>query len=55
MFADYNSYWTQMYWEMNKESIYNTRKTYGPSFYRNMEYAMNALEKYWKEHPELAP
>jgi len=55
MFAEYQPYITRWLWNMSKESIYDQRKTIGPSLYRNMEYLMNAMEQFWKEHPETAP
>jgi hypothetical protein len=55
MFADTAPWFSHWFWDMSKEAIYDTRTRRGPSFFRNAEYMMNALEKYWKEHPETAP
>jgi hypothetical protein len=53
IFAQYQPYWNLRFWEWYKEIIYEHRKSYGPSYYRNMEYLMNALKEYIEEHPEL--
>ncbi len=55
MFADTAPWFSHSFWDMSKEAIYDTRTRRGPSFFRNFEYIMNALEEYWKEHPETAP
>ncbi|TFH14159.1 hypothetical protein E4H04_10710 [Candidatus Bathyarchaeota archaeon] len=54
-FARHSPWFTLKFWRQSKPMIYEQRKKYGPSFYRNMEYAMDSLEKYFEEHPELAP
>jgi hypothetical protein len=53
IFARYQPYWNLRFWEWYKEIIYDRRRIHGSSYYRNMEYAMNALQKYFEEHPEL--
>jgi hypothetical protein len=53
MFAQYQPYWNLRFWEWYKDIIYEGRKIHGPSYYRNIEYLMNALRKYFEEHPEL--
>jgi len=54
-FARHNPWYTLDFWRQSKPIIYELRKQYGPSFYRNMEYFMDSMEKYFEEHPELAP
>jgi hypothetical protein len=54
MFAQVQPYFHGWWWEMSKDAIFDTRKRMNiPSFYRNLEYLMNALQEYYKEHPEL--
>ena len=53
MFAHYQPYWNLRFWEWYKDIIYESRNRHGSSYYQNMEYAMNALYKYFEEHPEL--
>jgi hypothetical protein len=53
MFAQYQPYWNLRFWEWYKDIIYEGRKRHDPSYYQNMEYAMNTLNKYFGEHPEL--
>ena len=56
MFAQIQPYYQMRWWEMNKEQIYDSReRMFGPSYYRNVEYLMNAVQEYLKEHPEYTP
>jgi len=55
MYAHYLPYWFLGFWRQNKPVIYKIRESVGPSYFRNMEYYMDSLEKYFEEHPELAP
>ena len=54
MFAGRHTWFNIWFWEMYKDVIYDHRKRFGPTFFSNMEYLMNALQKYLEEHPELA-
>ena len=53
-FAIHQPHWNLSFWRKAKPIIYKQREKYGPSFYRNMEYTFDSLEKYLEEHPELA-
>ena len=55
MFARYQPYWHMHFWNTYKDVIHSSRKRLGPSFFRNMEYLMEKLIEYYKEHPELGP
>ena len=52
-FARHNPWWSADFWRQYKPIIYEMRKN-RPRFYQNMEYAMDSLEKYLEEHPELS-
>jgi hypothetical protein len=55
MMAQHMPYWALRFWRQSKDIIYEHRKRLGPSYYRNLEYFMESLQKYFEEHPELAP
>ena len=55
IFAKAAPWYYKRFWNQYKPIIYEYRKTLGPSYYRNMEYLFDSLEKYWKEHPEHTP
>ena len=55
IFAKAAPWYFKRFWNQYKPIIYEYRKTLGPSYYRNIEYLFDSLEKYWEEHPELKP
>ena len=55
MLAKTTPWYGMWFWNEYKPIVYEYRKRFGPSYYRNMEYAFNLMEKYFEEHPELAP
>jgi hypothetical protein len=54
-FAEHQPYWHLRFWRQAKPIIYKQREELGSSYYRNMEYLFDSLEKYFEKHPELAP
>jgi hypothetical protein len=48
-------FWGLRFWRQAKPIIYKQREGLGPSYFRNMEFLFDSLEKYFEEHPELAP
>ncbi len=54
-FALHNPWWNLRFWRQAKPIIYKLREKFGPAHFRNMEYTFDLLEKYFEEHPELAP
>jgi len=55
MFSKISPWFHKWFWDTFKEVVYHDRKTLGPSYFRNTEYLMNALQEYYEDHPELAP
>lgn len=54
-FALHQSLGPLRFWRQAKPIIHKHREKFGPSYYRNMEYLFDSIEKYVEEHPELAP
>ncbi len=54
MHAQFQPSWSFGIWERYKDIIYEDRKTRGPSWWRNVEYLMDSMQEYFKQHPELA-
>lgn len=54
MYAHFQLFWWLGFWRQSKPVIYEMRKDRGPSYFRNMDYLMDSLEKYIEEHPALA-
>lgn len=54
-FALHNPYWNLRFWRQAKPIIYKLRESLGSGYFQNMEYLFDSLEKYFDEHPELAP
>ena len=53
MFAMFNPWWYNRFWNRYKPIIHEMRKRDRPGYMINLEYLMDSLEKYLKEHPEL--
>ena len=54
-FSLHQPHWNLRFWRQAKPIIYKQRERLGPSYFRNMEYLFDSLEKYLEEHPEIAP
>ena len=52
-FVLHQSYWQLRFWRQQKTIIDKQRERLGPSYYRNMVYLFESMEKYLDEHPEL--
>ncbi len=55
MLAKFNPWWFIRFWGSYKGIVYGQRKRFGPSYFNNMDYLMDSIQKYCEEHPELAP
>ena len=55
LFSKTTPWFLKRFWNQYKPIIHENRKALGPSYYRNMEYLFESVEKYWQQHPELAP
>ena len=53
MLSQFQPYWVPRFWGWNKESIHESRKR-NPGDFSNLEYLADSLQKYHKEHQELA-
>jgi len=53
MFAMFNPWWYNRFWSCYKPIIHEMRKRDRLGYMINLEYLMDSLEKYLKEHPEL--
>ena len=53
MLAKFNPWWVIRFWNRYKDIVYGMRKRFGPSYFNNMDYYMESLQKYLEEHPEL--
>ena len=54
MVAKFNPWWFIGFWGRYKDIVYEMRKLVGPTYFSNMDYFMDSLQKYLEEHPELA-
>jgi hypothetical protein len=58
MIAQYQPALSLLFWKWYKPIIKEARKKrvhIGPSWFQNVDYLFNSLEKYFEENPELAP
>jgi hypothetical protein len=58
MIAQYQPALMLLFWKWCKPILQESRKKrmhIGSSFYQNVDYLFNSLEKYFEGHPELAP
>lgn len=54
-FEQFQPWSIPLVWNKYKSIIQESRKMFGPTYYQNLEYLANSLEKYFEENPELAP
>ena len=55
MAAQFAPWHITSFWRQCKPVIYKIRERRGPTYFNNLEYYVDSMEKYFEEHPELAP